>query len=94
MNKRAWIWLALPALAAGGLAWAQFPIMDLVANKVIEKYQGSTCEQLWQRKTEPKSAEAQRLIKLLQEDPAMRAAFLNKVGGPVANKMFDCGMIP
>ena len=61
---------------------------------VIEKYQGSTCEQLWQRKTEPKSAEAQRLIKLLQEDPAMRAAFLNKVGGPVANKMFDCGMIP
>jgi hypothetical protein len=24
----------------------------------------------------------------------MRALFLNKVAAPVANKMFECGMIP
>src|SRR5213592_1654716 len=25
----------------------EFPIMDKIANKVIQKYQTSTCEQLW-----------------------------------------------
>ena len=28
----------------------QYPMMDMVANKVIQKYQSSTCEQLWQEK--------------------------------------------
>ena len=31
---------------------------------------------------------------LLRSDPARRAAFLDKVAGPIANKMFECGMIP
>ena len=31
---------------------------------------------------------------MLQGDPQMRAAFINKVAGPIANKMFECGMIP
>jgi hypothetical protein len=35
-------------LFAAGVADAQFPIMDQVADKVIQKYQTSTCEQLWQ----------------------------------------------
>jgi len=34
------------------------------------------------------------VISLLQSDPQMRAAFLNKIAGPVSNKMFECGMIP
>jgi hypothetical protein len=24
----------------------------------------------------------------------MRAAFINKIAAPIANKMFECGMIP
>ncbi len=28
----------------------QYPVMDMIANKVIQKYQNSTCEQLWQQK--------------------------------------------
>jgi len=85
---------AAAALAVGGLAVAQFPIMDAVANKVIQKYESSTCEQLWAQKQQPKSAEEQRVIGLLKSDPQMRSAFLNKVAGPISNKMFECGMIP
>jgi len=85
---------AAAALTVAGLAVAQFPIMEAVANKVIQKYESSTCEQLWAQKQQPKSAEEQRVIGLLKGDPQMRAAFLNKVAGPISNKMFECGMIP
>ena len=91
--KRNLLVLAL-ALAFGGHAAADFPLMNMVADKVIQKYQAATCEQLWAQKQQPKSAEEQRLIGLLQNDPQLRAAFLNKVAGPIANKMFTCGMIP
>ncbi len=85
------------ALACGGAAgWAvaQYPIMDAVANRVIQKYQTSTCEQLWASKGQPKSPEEQRIVGMLQQDPQMRQAFFDKIAGPVVNKMFSCGMIP
>ena len=74
----------------------QFPIMEKVADKIIAKYQGSTCEQLWIKKSEkaPPTAEEQRAITFLKSDPQMRAAFINKIAAPIANKMFECGMIP
>jgi len=79
-----------------GSAQQQYPVMDAVANKIIAKYQNSTCEELWQKKsskTTP-SAQEQKVIQLLKDDPQMRAAFINKIAAPIANKMFDCGMIP
>ena len=69
-------------------------MLDNVANKVVQKYQGMSCEQLWAQKSQPKSAEEQRVMGLLKSDPAMRTEFLNHVAGPITNKMFDCGMIP
>jgi hypothetical protein len=74
----------------------QYPVMDKVADKIIMKYQQSTCEQLWVKKSEkaPPSAEEQKAIAFLKSDPQMRAAFINKIAPPIANKMFDCGMIP
>jgi hypothetical protein len=70
--------------------------MDKVADKIILKYQQSTCEQLWMKKSEkaPPSAEEQKAIAFLKSDPQMRAAFISKVAPPIANKMFECGMIP
>ena len=74
----------------------QFPIMDQVANKIIAKYQGSTCEQLWIKKSEkaPPTPEEIKVVTFLKNDPQMRAAFINKIAAPIANKMFECGMIP
>lgn len=77
-----------------GVAGAQFPILDMIADKVIQKYQSSTREQLWQQKSAPKPPMEQQAIQTLCNAPEMRLAFINRVAAPIANKMFECGMIP
>ena len=76
----------------------QYPMADKIAAKIIDKYQSSTCEQLWQEKAaaqnKPKSVQEQEVIAALRNDPQMRAAFINKVAPPIVNKMFECGMVP
>ncbi len=76
----------------------QYPVLDRIAEKVIEKYANSTCAQLAESKSEQPSGEKaemeQRAIAMLKNDPQMRQYFLNKVAAPIANKMFECGMIP
>jgi hypothetical protein len=66
----------------------------MIANTVVQKYQQSTCEQLWEQRGKPKSAQEQEVLQMLRNDAQMRTAFINKVAAPVASKMFDCGMIP
>jgi len=82
------------ALLFAGVAVAQHPILDMIATKVVQKYQQSTCEQLWEQRGKPKSADEERVIQLLRGDAQMRTEFLNKIAAPVANKLFECGMIP
>ena len=98
MNKRFWLLAAVPVALVAGVALAQFPIENMIANKVIQKYQTSTCEQLWQEKAQkqgqPKPEMEQRAIQALRNDPQMRTAFFNKISAPIVNKMFECGMIP
>jgi len=77
-----------------GMVAAQHPVLDALAGKVVEKYQQSTCEQLWQAREKPKSAREQEAIQLLRGDPQLRAEFINKIAAPVANKMFECGLVP
>ena len=77
---------------------SQYPLMDKVAQKVIDKYQNSTCEQLKEQKREPPSGQqaemTKKVVGMLRSDAKMREHFLNKVAAPIANKMFECGMIP
>jgi hypothetical protein len=98
MIKRSCLSLAISAALVtvfAGIACAEdYPIMDMVANKVVQKYQTATCEQLWENKGKPKSEMEQKVIQLLRNDPQMRQAFIDKIAAPVANKMFECGMIP
>jgi hypothetical protein len=65
---------------------------------VIEKYQTSSCQQLAQEKSQPptgrKAEMEQRAVEMLHNDPQMRTAFLNQVAAPIANKLFECGIIP
>jgi hypothetical protein len=74
----------------------QHPLLDAFANKVIQKYQTSSCQELKLKKAEkaPPTAQEQKIIQFLKSDPQMRREFINKVAAPIANKMFDCGMIP
>jgi hypothetical protein len=86
------------ALLGAAVNAQQYPVMDRIADKVIQKYQQSTCEQLWQERAEkgkaPKPQMEQEALQMLKSDAQMRAAFINKVAAPIANKMFECGMIP
>lgn len=89
--------MTLPVLLFAGAASAQYgqnPILDKVTNKVIQKYQNSSCEQLWQERGQPKSQREQEAVNFLRSDPQMRRMFIDRIAAPVANKMFECGMIP
>jgi hypothetical protein len=90
--------VAVAALVASGTVHAQYPILDMVANKVVQKYQSATCEQLWAERAagqgKPKPEAEQRLVEMLRNDAQMRADFFNRVSAPIVSKMFECGMIP
>jgi hypothetical protein len=81
-----------------GQAAGQYPIADIVADKIIKKYQTSSCQDLQAQKkasaTAQKEEREQRVIEALKRDPKMRQHFLNRIAGPVVNRMFECGMIP
>jgi len=95
MMQRSLFVLALAMLYVG-LAGAQYPVADAIANKVAQRYQTSSCEQLWQQKAlkKPPTQQEQEAMGMLRNDPKMRASFVNIVAAPVINKMIECGMIP
>jgi hypothetical protein len=99
MIKRSYLFLPAALLLHAGIASAQqYPIMDKVAEKVIQKYQNSSCQDLAQKKSTPPTARKEmieeKMVEMMRKDPQMRTEFLNRVAGPIANKMFECGMIP
>jgi hypothetical protein len=79
-------------------ARADYPMVNMVAEKIINKYQTSSCEQLKLEKAErqgkPKSDMEQRAIQVLHEDAGARADFFQKISTPVLSKLFECNMIP
>jgi hypothetical protein len=95
MMKRSCLFVLMQGLLFVGVARAQqYPLMDMIAEKVVQKYQQSSCEQLWKQKGQPKSDREKKAMQLMREDPQMRAAFIDRVAAPIANKMFECGMFP
>ena len=83
--------------ASGGHA-QQYPMLDQLAGRIVNKYQTSSCQQLAAERAHPRSGQRQgmeeRFVRLLHEDPNMRQEFINRVAAPIANKLFECGMIP
>src|SRR6266446_3335612 len=89
------LFTAAIALFCTAISAQDFPIMDRIAEKVVQKYQQATCEQLWEERAQkgkaPKPQMEQEALQMLKSDSQMRAAFINKVAAPIANKMFECG---
>jgi hypothetical protein len=101
MRQARLLLLALGLLGLGvdeAGAQSKYPIMDRVAQKVVQKYQTSSCQQLQAERAQPPSGQREemkdRAVRLMHEDPQMREAFINQVAAPIANKLFECGMIP
>ena len=94
MIRRRSYWLALlPAvLCAGALYAQQYPVMNMIADRVIQKYQSASCEHSGRRGSSRRDEE-KNLVQLLQ---AIRYArrIHQQVAAPIANKMFECAMIP
>ena len=97
-----WIYFTLTLALLGSFGTAahaqQYPMLDQVAAKVVQKYQTSSCQQLAAERGRPptgqRAAMEERVVRLLHEDPGMRQEFLNRVAAPIANKLFECNMIP
>ena len=94
MTKRLFPSAIALTLLVAGVAGAQHPMLDMAADRVVQKYQQANCEQLWEQKGKPKTAREQEVIQFLRGNAQMRAEFINRVAAPVANKLFECGMIP
>ena len=73
---------------------AQGMLLDYAADRVIQKYQTSTCEQLKQQRSEAPSEKEKMALEFLRGDSQARVAFIDRIAAPVANKMFECGMFP
>ena len=96
MIKRSYLYALALVLLYGTIGAQQFPILDAVADKVIQKYQTSSCEQLWEQRAHksPPTQREQEAVQALRNNPQMRAEFFARVSVPIATKMFECGMIP
>ena len=102
MSRRYYVLTLITLLLCGGIyahaQQSQYPLMEKIAQKVIQKYQQSSCQQLAMEKSQPptgkKAQMEQKALEILQNDPQMRTEFINRVAAPIANKLFECGMIP
>ena len=89
------------AVSLGNVARAQeskYPMMDQISQKVIKKYQTTSCTELLQQKSKPPKGQKEQaqkaIVQHLRKDPKLREEFINRVAGPIANRLFECGMIP
>ena len=101
MIRRASLVALMPLLLHVGIVSAQeshYPVMEKIAQKIVQKYQTSSCQDLAKQKSQPPTGQQaqieQKAVEALHKDPQMRTAFINRVAAPIANKLFECGMIP
>jgi hypothetical protein len=80
-------------LVVGGAA-AQGMLLDAAADKVVQKYQSASCEELKAMKGDAPSEKEKMAVEFLRNDSQARKYFVDKIAAPVLNKMFECGMIP
>lgn len=88
--------LVISGTQAQNQSQSQHPLIDLLAQKVVQKYQSTPCAELKLKKAEkaPPTPQEQKVIAYLKSDPQSRKIFIDKIAAPIANRMFDCGMIP
>jgi hypothetical protein len=70
------------------------PMLDMLAGMVVENYKSASCEDLKGKKGGPPPQIVAAAVSFLRSNPPLRVKFINKIAAPIANKMFDCGMVP
>jgi hypothetical protein len=97
---------AIAIFSVGGvsqsLAQGQDPlqgeVVNAIAQKTIQKFSTSSCQDLAtsmaQSKQDPNSLKDQltaRFIQKLRQDPQLTQQFFNQISTPVLTKLFECG---
>jgi hypothetical protein len=90
--------LALPYVGIAAAQESDYPLMEKIADKVVQKYRTTSCQDLAAQKSHPSTGKQaqmeKRAVEVLHQDPKLRAEFLKRVAAPIADKMFQCVMIP
>lgn len=80
---------------------SQGMLMDVATNLVTQKFVNSSCEELSQIKSAdpneasgPEAALQKKAIEMLRNNPQVREEFINRVAPQIANRMFECELIP
>jgi len=87
---------ATPAVAVAQSS--SYPLIDKLAAQVVSHYENSSCQQIAAKKQQPPSAQQaqaeQKAVQYLHQNPQAAQYFIGKVATPIANKLFQCGIIP
>ncbi len=75
-------------------------LVNVLADQVVNRVNQSSCKDfqssLNRLQDQPKnqnSAMKARLLDSMKANPELRRTFIDAIAGPLANKMFDCGLI-
>lgn len=90
---------------SSSLAQGQDPlqgeVVNAIAQKTIQKFSNSSCQDLAasmaQGKQDPNSLKDQitaRFIQKLRQDPQLTQQFFAQISTPVLTKLFECGLVP
>jgi hypothetical protein len=91
------------AVCVGSQAWGQprerlkNNLIDSAANTMVAEIQNDSCSEfasMLQSRKSGASSKSSRAGGMMKSDPAARARFVNKVAGPLVNKMIDCDLLP
>jgi hypothetical protein len=71
-------------------------VVDDVANQIVAQIENDSCPQFEAMLKQGKSgsSNSSKAGGMMKSDPAMRQRFVDKVAGPLVNKMIDCGLLP
>jgi hypothetical protein len=72
-------------------------VVDDVANQMVSQIQTDSCPEFQAMLKNARSnsgSSSGRASSMMKKDPAARERFVNKVAGPLLNKMIDCDLLP
>lgn len=69
-------------------------MIDGVANEMVSSIQSDSCAQYAATMKSRKSGGGSKAGGMMKKDPAARARSVDKVAGPLLNKMIDCDLLP
>jgi hypothetical protein len=72
-------------------------MIDAAANSMVQQIQTSSCASFASMLQSRKSGGGggrRSTGSMIKQNPAARARFVNRVAGPLVNKMIDCDMLP